>query len=232
MCREVIDECRPRFMAILSVRYGWLPEGREQSITADELHCAVLGREAKHRGHAFFYFRDELATADMVEETPGEFRESECSDNAQKLADLKKAIATAGLPSCIHPAQSDATQKQLTGLEAFGNQVHAEMLQSLKNDPEPAARFSAPEAHVDGVPVTQLRRQVPPRTAGPIQIQDRSEEFALTQLVWRSRQGMLGRFHRRFQLLPDFIADDFAHFAFTRPKLPSQIPFRVQQIIP
>ena len=135
VCREIIDECWPRFMGILGGRYGWVPPGRTESITADEIHYAVLGREAEKRGHGLFYFRDENATLRMAEEAPGEFREPEGSDSAQQLADLKTAIADAGLPVFIYPAQWDAAQQRLAGLEAFGNQVHADILQSLKDDP-------------------------------------------------------------------------------------------------
>jgi len=142
VCREVIDECHPRFMGLLGGRYGWVPEGREHSITADEVHYGVLDRAAERRGYAFFYFREDSATARMVEESPGEFREPEGSDNARKLADLKKAIAEAALPVFIYPAKWDTTQKRLSGLEVFGNQVRSDLLQSLKDDPELTAFFT------------------------------------------------------------------------------------------
>jgi len=92
VCREIIDECRPRFLCMLGGRYGWVPPGREQSITAAEVQHGVLDRLGTH-GHAFFYFRDPQATAAMVEETPGEYREPEGTPNAQKLAALVIAYA-------------------------------------------------------------------------------------------------------------------------------------------
>lgn len=143
VCREVIDECRPRFMGILGGRYGWVPEGKTESITADEIHYAVLGRAKEKRGQCFFYFRDEAATRSMVEATPGDYREAGGSVNAGKLAELKEAIAEAGLPLFIYPARWSETQERLTGLEAFGDRVHADLIQSLKADPELADRFSA-----------------------------------------------------------------------------------------
>jgi hypothetical protein len=142
VCREVIDECHPRFMCMLGGRYGWVPEGQDKSITADEIHYGVLGREAERRGHAFFYFRDDRATARMVEATPGDFREPDGSTNATKLANLKKAITDAGLPGFIYDAHWDAAQKRLIKLEAFGDKVYADLLQSLKDDSELAARFT------------------------------------------------------------------------------------------
>jgi hypothetical protein len=51
VCREVIDECHPRFMCMLGGRYGWVQKGRDNSITADEIYYGVLGREAEKRGH-------------------------------------------------------------------------------------------------------------------------------------------------------------------------------------
>jgi WD40 repeat protein len=144
VCREVIDECHPRFLCMLGGRYGWVPDGQDKSITADEIHYGVLGREAEKRGHAFFYFRDDNATARMVEETPGDFREPDGSTNATKLANLKKAITDTGLNPRIYgeDAKWDATQKRFTGIEAFGNKVRTDLFESLKNDSELAARFA------------------------------------------------------------------------------------------
>src|SRR5512143_4120873 len=74
-CREILDDCRPRFLCMLGGRYGWVPPGKTHSITADEVHYGVLDRDLKDRGFAFFYFRDEAATSAMAEAVPGEFRE-------------------------------------------------------------------------------------------------------------------------------------------------------------
>jgi telomerase protein component 1 len=81
VCREIINECRPRFLCMLGGRYGWVPPGKNRSITADEVHYGVLDQTLKDRGFAYFYFRDDAATAAMVETTPGEFREPNGSDN-------------------------------------------------------------------------------------------------------------------------------------------------------
>jgi hypothetical protein len=70
VCREVVDECRPRFLGMLGGRYGWVPPGKTRSITADEVHYGVLDRDLKSRGFAYFYFRDPSATAAMVEVVP------------------------------------------------------------------------------------------------------------------------------------------------------------------
>lgn len=143
VCREVIDECRPRFLCMLGGRYGWVPGGQDKSITADEIHYGVLGREGENRGHCFFYFRSDEATGRMEEETHGDFRDLAGSDSARKLAALKQSVIDAGLPVFTYDAQWDAAQKRLAGLEAFGNRVHVDLLRSLKNDPELAARFTS-----------------------------------------------------------------------------------------
>jgi WD40 repeat protein len=142
VCREVIDECHPRFMCILGGRYGWVPEGKDKSITADEVHYGVLDRHVAKRGRAFFYFRDDQATAEMVEEAAGEYREPAGSENAGKLAALKESIKKAGLPVVQYGAKWDKEQKRLVGLEKFGECVHDDLLQSLKRDPDLADHFT------------------------------------------------------------------------------------------
>ena len=95
VCKEIIDECRPRFLCMLGGRYGWAPPGQEESITAAEVRYGVLDRLGEH-GYAFFYFRDPVATASMVETQLGEFHEPLSSPNEQKLTKLKSAITNAG----------------------------------------------------------------------------------------------------------------------------------------
>lgn len=142
-CREVIDECHPRFIGMLGGRYGWVPEGQEQSITEEEIQYGVMERAAAARGHAFFYFRDDKATEAMVEISPGEFRELENSEAAQKLIALKQAIKNGGQSVFIYPASWDANQNRLTGLGEFGSQVYADLLTSLRTDPDLEDRFRA-----------------------------------------------------------------------------------------
>jgi hypothetical protein len=56
VCREVIDECRPRFICLLGGRYGSVPPGGSESLTAAEIRHAVLD-VPQRCGHACFYFR-------------------------------------------------------------------------------------------------------------------------------------------------------------------------------
>jgi hypothetical protein len=42
ICLDEIDSCRPYFLGILGHRYGFVPEGHQQSITAQEIYHGVL----------------------------------------------------------------------------------------------------------------------------------------------------------------------------------------------
>lgn len=137
VCREVIDHCHPRFMCILGGRYGWMPDGKDKSITADEVHYGVLDREAAKRGHAFFYFRKdedtltipeadarsggyrEFAQPDEIERYGLAKAETMAKERAGKLAALKQSIVDAELP--VHHYEAK-WEKRLIGLEK-GNGV-------------------------------------------------------------------------------------------------------------
>jgi hypothetical protein len=134
VCREVVDECRPRFLCMLGGRYGWVPPHKTRSITADEVHYGVLDRDLKSRGFAYFYFRDPSATAAMVEVAPGEFCEPAGSHGADALAELKTAITGAGLQPFIYRAQWDDQSRRLIGLKEFGDRVCADLKQSIDQE--------------------------------------------------------------------------------------------------
>ena len=138
VCREVVDECRPRFLCVLGGRYGWVPPAKTRSITADEVHYGVLDRDLKSRGFAYFYFRDPSATAAMVEVAPGEFREPTGSHGAVSLTELKTAISEAGLQPFIYRAHWDEQSRRLIGLKEFGDRVCADLQQSIDQEFGPA----------------------------------------------------------------------------------------------
>lgn len=146
VCREIMDECRPRFLCMLGGRYGWVPPGKNQSITAEEVHYGVLDRALKNRGFAYFYFRDEAATGLMREASPGEFREPKGSRNQIKLEELKQAIIAEGLNPTVYPAQWDEQSRRLTGLHHFGDRVYDDLLSSMREDPELRDRFETKTA--------------------------------------------------------------------------------------
>ncbi|HUT88238.1 MAG TPA: DUF4062 domain-containing protein [Thermoguttaceae bacterium] len=133
VCREIIDECRPRFLCMLGGRYGWTPPGCDRSITADEVHYAALDQGQPDRHH-FFYFRDPAATAAMVEQHPGQYREPPGSENERRLEALKQAIQGAGHEPFVYPAQWNAEQGRLVGLEEFGRRVYDDLLASINEE--------------------------------------------------------------------------------------------------
>lgn len=133
VCREVVDECRPRFLCLLGGRYGWIPPGQTRSITSDEVHYGVLDRIGQH-GYAFFYFRDPNVTAAMVEETPGEFKELEGSDKEIQLNNFKESIIKAGLTPVIYSAQWDSESRRLIDLKEFGERVYTDLKRSIDHE--------------------------------------------------------------------------------------------------
>ncbi len=141
ICREVIDDCRPRFLCLLGGRYGTVPLGEERSITADEIHYGVLDRTIADRGFAYFYFREEAATAAMVETTPGQFREPRGSENERRLTELKCAIRAAGLNPVTYSARWDDGSRRLTELKTLGEHVYSDLLGRMVTDPRLRDRF-------------------------------------------------------------------------------------------
>lgn len=134
VCREIINECQPRFLCMLGGRYGWVPSGEAHSITDDEVHYGVLDRPGTDRIYSFFYFRDDASTHKMVETAPGEYREPAGSENQQKLIDLKQAIYDAGLKPTVYQADWDDENKRLINLNSFGASVYDDLLNSIRSD--------------------------------------------------------------------------------------------------
>lgn len=165
VCREIIDECRPRFLCILGGRYGWTPPGQDHSITAAEIRYGVLDRLGEH-GYASFHFRDPAATDSIPEGSAraGGYREFPLPDEiehygvgqaeararqrADKLAALKRAILDAGLKTSVYSPTWDEHQQRLAGLTEFGEQVYQDLWESMRLDPELQDRFAeeAPSA--------------------------------------------------------------------------------------
>lgn len=141
VCREIINECQPRFLCMLGGRYGWVPPGESHSITDDEVHFGVLDRSKGDRIYSFFYFRDDASTAKMVETTPGEYREPQGSENQQKLVDLKQAIYDAGLNPMVYQADWDDENKRLINLNDFGEKVYHDLLNGIRSDAALQERF-------------------------------------------------------------------------------------------
>ena len=49
ICLDEIDSCRPYFLGLLGHRYGYIPPGHDNSITADEVYHGVLHNNLPHQ---------------------------------------------------------------------------------------------------------------------------------------------------------------------------------------
>ena len=142
VCREIVEECRPRFLCLLGGRYGEIKPSSEFSLTQEEVNCAVLDRLGQH-GYAFFYFRDPTATESIIEQQPGEFRDPPGSRNKSKLVAFKNQIEAAGLKPFVYPARWDNARRRLIELKALGSRVYEDLLSSVQTDPQLKDRFGA-----------------------------------------------------------------------------------------
>ena len=165
VCREIIDECRPRFICILGGRYGWVPPGKEHSITADEVRYGVLARLGV-KEYRYFYFRDPQASESIPEEVAraGGYIETEPA-NAQKLADLKQAVRDAGFEPFVYHAQWDEASQRLAGLEELGNRVYSDLLASIDDEfgtetPEALDEFAEEDAAMEAFIEERVQRYI------------------------------------------------------------------------
>ena len=132
-CRDIIDECRPRFVCILGGRYGTIPKGHTRSITEEEVRYAALGR-AGVQPFAFFYFRDDPATARAEAGTgSGIFADAPGSRAAAALSRLKSSIARSYRPRAYRSSWNPALQR-FTGLQDFGRAVYDDLLGSIDQE--------------------------------------------------------------------------------------------------
>ena len=134
ICLDEIGRCRPYFIGILGVRYGWTPEleivardpelferypwveqsvADKRSVTEIEILHGVLENPAMAE-HAFFYFRD-LPAAPAGERGP------QPEPDAAKLEALKERIRTSGFP--VH--------EQVPDVETLGRLVHDDLLRVI-----------------------------------------------------------------------------------------------------
>jgi tetratricopeptide (TPR) repeat protein len=133
VCREIITECRPRFLCMLGGRYGTIPEGKEVSITADEVHFGVL-HEHREKIYALFYFRNGAVTEEMDKSNPGSIRESRHSEKAAKLARLKRDIRNSKHQPFLYRPQWTADEGRLLHLRAFGDRVERDIVGTIDDE--------------------------------------------------------------------------------------------------
>jgi len=137
VCREIIEECRPRFVC----HPGWAlwldTPGSDQSDNGGRGFTTRRFPKSGPQPCRFFYFRDPGVTQAMPEAWPGGvFREPEGSPAELKLRQLKEACCPAGYepghlrgpPRGIPPASSD-------GVGAIGRRVYKDLLASIDEEP-------------------------------------------------------------------------------------------------
>jgi hypothetical protein len=129
-CREIIDECRPRFVCLLGGRYGKIRPQLGTSVTADEIHHAIDDPAQTYR---FFYYRDPEATASVPLELAEQYVDPPGSQGETLLRELKARIAENHEPR-VYPAQWDGRQQRFVGLEPLGLQVCADLLRSINEE--------------------------------------------------------------------------------------------------
>jgi hypothetical protein len=142
---DEIERCRPRFMCILGGRYGWVPPGASESITALEVEEGALGR-LDVPTFRYFYFRDRAVTDSIPDERSADYRETAGSAAERALDELKQrvrgsigkslvapgVIAESPLPVFEYPCEWDPSTERVVGLEAFGERVHDDLLASVE----------------------------------------------------------------------------------------------------
>jgi len=133
VCREIIDECRPRFLCMLGGRYGTVPEGKEFSITAGEVHFGALDAHGD-KIYALFYFRHGAVTELMDKSSPGSIREPRNSGKANELARLKRSIRKTRYSRFLYRPRWSADEGRLLALKTFGDRVERDLLATINDE--------------------------------------------------------------------------------------------------
>jgi len=187
VCLAEVERSRPFLIGILGDRYGWVPPeermeaaAREagfekpvtgRSITELEIDFGVLA-DPEQRRRCFFYLRDPLPYDRMPPEAAARYSdahrpEPEAAGRARQLSALKARLE-AELPDRVrrYRARWDPDERELVGLEAWGEQVLGDLWR-------------------------ELDAEIPPPTRAPTWQEE--ERFALEQFVEDRARGFVGR---------------------------------------
>jgi tetratricopeptide (TPR) repeat protein len=152
VCLAEVARCRPFLVALIGDRYGWVPASDRiraaaaeagfnadiagRSVTDLEIDFGVLA-DREQQPHSVFYFRDPLPYRDMPAPIAACYSDAfdagpAAADRAMRLASLKRRIETL-LPGRVrrYAAAWDAERQQVTGLEAWGRMVLADIWSEL-----------------------------------------------------------------------------------------------------
>ena len=149
ICLDEIERCRPFLVGLLGERYGWVPSryavpdepqydwvrgfASGHSITALEIYHGVLRTPAK-RNRAFFYFRNPGFILDLPEPLRADFlpENDEAKGRLERLKyEIRQHCVVRENYVCRYGGVDSGGRVQLTGLEAFGQQVLEDLWSSI-----------------------------------------------------------------------------------------------------
>jgi len=163
VCLAEIERSRPFLIVLLGDRYGWTPPPEDieaaartagfaagvtvKSVTALEIEFGILRKHPEQRRRCFFYFRDPLPYSQMPPKQAAEYSDAHAPDpeapaRSTALDALKKRIETdpeLKTRGRHYQVPWDPQANRVTGLEAWGRQVLAD----LWGDLEPETRAFA-----------------------------------------------------------------------------------------
>ncbi|MCM8625990.1 DUF4062 domain-containing protein [Accumulibacter sp.] len=161
VCLAEIERSRPFLIGLIGERYGWIPppermqaaaaeagftgEVAGKSVTELEIAYGVLASPAQQR-RSYFYLREALPCGEMDPAVAADYAETFACDagapeRADKLAALKARLAEE-LPDRLRSYRATWAGETVSGLEAFGEQVLADLWHEL--DRESRDRIGAP----------------------------------------------------------------------------------------
>jgi len=175
ICLSVIEECRPFFICLLGGRYGFIPPGSEDSITAREIFHGVLDNPDQQMV-SYFYFRDPEITAKIPQPLWPEYNESDPALQ-NKLEALKGRIRQTGFPERTYACRWDESQNKLTGLDDFGKQVLEDLWTAISRQ-YPAGREEEEAENPEQEAMDHFAENLLQHFAGRRGLLDRLHQFA------------------------------------------------------
>ena len=122
VCRDLIDDAE-LFLGLLGERYGWVPDGHQSSITADEIIYGVLDKPGM-RDAACFLFRDGVSSRSVLDAEDRGFAEPIGSKTYQDLLDIKDRIRRTFPETCSYKAVWNEEASRFEGLSDFSTAAY------------------------------------------------------------------------------------------------------------
>jgi WD40 repeat protein len=129
VCKEVMGGCSV-VMGLLGGRYGWVPPGRNLSITDLEIRHAL---ERLKDVHVLIYSRDHAAESEIPPHLRAFYYEAHGSSSREKLEDLYSYIGRLGHQRHLYKAQWDTTTDRFSGLQNFGDRVYQDLFFTFRS---------------------------------------------------------------------------------------------------